>query len=113
MFGGDTKLVENIRPLLEIMGNKIYHLGPFGTGMSAKVSNNFVVACSVLSVRHVMDEADKIEIPKEKILAVLNSSSEKIGFPKIWTVLIMQEKVTMLKIRLEFLKKMYVVLSIR
>jgi len=50
MVGGDPEVVEKIKPLLEIMGKKIVHQGPAGSGQHAKMCNQIVVAGTMIGV---------------------------------------------------------------
>ncbi len=54
--GGDGALLEQVRPLLETMGKRIFHVGAAGAGHGAKALNNllygsiFAASCEVLTV---------------------------------------------------------------
>jgi 3-hydroxyisobutyrate dehydrogenase-like beta-hydroxyacid dehydrogenase len=37
--GGDAAILERVRPLLELMGKSIFHMGPSGTGQVTKLAN--------------------------------------------------------------------------
>jgi 2-hydroxy-3-oxopropionate reductase len=37
--GGEAAILERVRPLLELMGKAIFHMGPSGTGQVTKLSN--------------------------------------------------------------------------
>lgn len=80
MVGARSNDFENILPILNILGEKIHHIGEFGSGMSVKVLNNFVASCSVLAVRHVLSEAKNLNISSEQLLKILNCSSGKNWF---------------------------------
>ena len=80
MVGSSSNDFEKILPILNILGEKIYHIGDFGSGMSIKVLNNFVASCSVLAVRHVLSEAKNLNISSEQLLNILNCSSGKNWF---------------------------------
>ena len=80
MVGANSNDFENILPILNILGEKIHHIGEFGSGMSVKVLNNFVASCSVLAVRHVLSEAKNLNISSEQLLNILNCSSGKNWF---------------------------------
>ena len=80
MVGAEKNQYENILPILNILGEKIYHIGKFGSGMSVKVLNNFVASCSVVAVRHVLSEAKYLNISSEQLLEILNCSSGKTWF---------------------------------
>ena len=80
MVGAEKNQYENILPILNILGEKIHHIGKFGSGMSVKVLNNFVASCSVVAVRHVLSEAKYLKISSEQLLEILNCSSGKTWF---------------------------------
>lgn len=50
MVGGDSEIVEKIKPLLEIMGKKIVHQGSAGSGQHAKMCNQIVIAGTMIGV---------------------------------------------------------------
>ncbi len=80
MVGSKVNEFEKILPILNILGDKIYHIGEFGSGMSVKVLNNFVASCSVVAVRHVLSEAENLNITTNQLLKILNSSSGQTWF---------------------------------
>jgi 2-hydroxymethylglutarate dehydrogenase len=47
MVGGETAALEKVRPVLEAMSNKVFHLGGAGCGNVAKLVNNLIgLACN-------------------------------------------------------------------
>jgi 3-hydroxyisobutyrate dehydrogenase-like beta-hydroxyacid dehydrogenase len=50
MVGGDARLLERCRPLLEAMGQKIVHVGPVGQGKVVKMVNQMMAAAHLLMV---------------------------------------------------------------
>ena len=80
MVGSSKEQFEFVLPILNIMGKTIKHIGEFGSGMSVKVLNNFVAACSVLAVRHVLSEAKSLGVTPNQLLEILNCSSGKTWF---------------------------------
>jgi 3-hydroxyisobutyrate dehydrogenase len=50
MVGGRTKAVQSIMPLLECLGKKIVHQGGPGAGQHAKLSNQVVIAGTMIGV---------------------------------------------------------------
>jgi 3-hydroxyisobutyrate dehydrogenase-like beta-hydroxyacid dehydrogenase len=53
MVGGDAAALERARPILRILGNRIYHLGPVGSGNVAKIANQIVYLSYVASFTEV------------------------------------------------------------
>ena len=80
MVGSKVNEFKKILPILNILGDKIYHIGEFGSGMSVKVLNNFVASCSVVAVRHVLSEANNLNITTDQLLKILNNSSGQTWF---------------------------------
>lgn len=48
MVGGQADIVEYIRPYLQAMGKKIFHVGPLGSGLSMKIVNNMLSITSLV-----------------------------------------------------------------
>ena len=80
MVGCEVKLFQYIDPLLRLMGTQINHIGNFGSGMMVKVLNNFIAASSVVSVRHVMHQAQKFDLDIEKLFKTIDTSSGQTWF---------------------------------
>ena len=80
MVGSDKKLFVYIAPLLGLMGKQINHTGNYGAGMMVKVLNNFITASSVVSVRHVLNQAQKFELDIEALFKSIDASSGQTWF---------------------------------
>ncbi len=50
MVGGETEVVEAVRPLLECMGKTIVHQGPAGAGQHTKMVNQVLIATNMIGV---------------------------------------------------------------
>jgi 3-hydroxyisobutyrate dehydrogenase-like beta-hydroxyacid dehydrogenase len=59
MVGGDKELVERCRPVFETSAKSIFHLGPLGAGMTAKLAHQVIVCLNVLAAREGMALAAK------------------------------------------------------
>jgi len=72
MVGGETAVLERVRPVLDALARELHHVGPLGSGYIVKLVNNvmsmgnMVVAAEamVLGVRAGMDPARLFEILK-------------------------------------------------
>ena len=80
MVGCEKKLFVYIAPLLGLMGNQINRIGNYGAGMMVKVLNNFIAASSVVSVRHVLQQAQKFELDIEALFKTIDTSSGQTWF---------------------------------
>jgi 2-hydroxy-3-oxopropionate reductase len=59
MVGGEASTFEQMRPLLARMGKNITHVGPAGTGQTAKVANQIIVALNIEAVAEALVFAAK------------------------------------------------------
>jgi 3-hydroxyisobutyrate dehydrogenase-like beta-hydroxyacid dehydrogenase len=77
MVGGADETVAAVRPLLEILGNpeKIFHLGPVGSGTTAKICNQILTGCQHVLVAEVMVLGTKAGMDPERLFETLRASS--------------------------------------
>ena len=54
MCGGEAATFERARPVLEAMGQHLYHCGPAGAGATAKLINNLISACTAAAACEAM-----------------------------------------------------------
>jgi 3-hydroxyisobutyrate dehydrogenase-like beta-hydroxyacid dehydrogenase len=54
MVGGEESDVERVRPLLEIMGERIVYAGPLGSGQAVKLINNAVAAANAATLAQAL-----------------------------------------------------------
>jgi 2-hydroxy-3-oxopropionate reductase len=59
MAGGKTKVFERVKPLFELMGKNIVHIGDNGAGQVAKACNQIVVAVTIEAVAEALTFARK------------------------------------------------------
>ena len=75
MVGGEEKDYEECRPILEAMGQNVYHLGKIGAGHTVKALNNLCSACSMVITSEALIVAKKLGLTPEKVIDAINSSS--------------------------------------
>ena len=80
MVGCEKIFFNYIEPLLGLMGTRINHIGNYGSGMMVKVLNNFIAASSVVSVRHVLHQAQKFELDIDALFQTIDTSSGQTWF---------------------------------
>jgi 2-hydroxy-3-oxopropionate reductase len=59
MVGGKTRVFERVKPLFELMGKNIVHVGDNGAGQVAKACNQIVVAVTIEAVAEALTFARK------------------------------------------------------
>ena len=72
MVGGDKEDFERARPLFEVMGGTVTHVGPSGTGQLVKAANQIVVALVIEAVSEALVLGSRGGVDPEKILEVLS-----------------------------------------
>ena len=72
MVGGSEEDFESSKPLLEVMGNTVTHVGPSGSGQVVKAANQIVVALTIEAVSEALVLGSKGGVSPEKILDVLS-----------------------------------------
>lgn len=77
MAGGEAQAVERARPLLSVMGSRIYATGPLGSGQAMKSLNNFVSAVGLVATCEAVNIGRRFGLEPEVIAEVLNGSTGK------------------------------------
>jgi 2-hydroxy-3-oxopropionate reductase len=72
MVGGEEEDFERARPLFEVMGKTITHVGPSGTGQVVKACNQVVVALTIEAVSEALVLGSKAGVEPEKVIEVLS-----------------------------------------
>jgi 3-hydroxyisobutyrate dehydrogenase len=75
MWGGEIKVFERVRPVIEAFGKKIVHAGPVGSGDAIKAINNALLAVHILSAAEGLAVLVKAGVDPTVALDVINSSS--------------------------------------
>lgn len=81
MVGGSKQAFEKASPVLDIMGGRLVHCGEGGSGQSAKICNNMLLAISMIGACEAFALAEKIGLSAEAAFDVISTSS---GF--CWSV---------------------------
>ncbi|MEL7164207.1 MAG: NAD(P)-binding domain-containing protein [Pseudomonadota bacterium] len=75
MLGGAEQDIADATPLLSLMGTNLFHMGPYGAGMQAKVLNNLLAASHTAMTRLVLDWAQTAGIDPKRLLPLIAASS--------------------------------------
>jgi 3-hydroxyisobutyrate dehydrogenase-like beta-hydroxyacid dehydrogenase len=74
MVGGDADVFERVRPVLEAIGPKVFHLGSNGSAVTMKIATNLSLAVQMLAFSEGVLLAEKSGIPRELAVEVLLAS---------------------------------------
>lgn len=75
MFGGSADLLEQVRPVLNTMGNAIQHTGDVGSAHAMKALNNLVSAGGFLIGIEALLIGKRFGLDPDKMVDVLNAST--------------------------------------
>lgn len=75
MVGGDSEAVERVRPLLEVMGKTIVHLGPAGAGQHTKMVNQILIATGMIGISEALLYAYKSGLDLESTLEAVSGGA--------------------------------------
>ena len=75
MVGGEISSVSRARPLLDIMGKRVFHLGPIGAGHVMKSMNNLVTALTFMATTEALTVGKHLGLDPNVMTDVLNVST--------------------------------------
>ena len=73
MCAGDEAAFEQVKPVLEVLGENVFHLGPLGSGHSIKLINNFFAMTTACAMSEAFAMADTAGIEREKLYNVMSA----------------------------------------
>ena len=71
MAGGKQNVFERARPVFEVLGKRLTHVGPAGAGQVVKACNQVVTAVNLLAVCEALTLAEKNGIDQQTMIHVL------------------------------------------
>ena len=77
MVGGAAGDLADCRPVLDVLGKEVTHVGDLGAGHAVKALNNLLSATSLLASSEVLATAIEFGLDPEVVLDVVNHSSGK------------------------------------
>ena len=75
LVGGEATDLERARPLLEVIGGRITHLGPLAAGQQAKAVNQVLVAGSYGAVAEALALGQRLGLPMEQLVEALQDGA--------------------------------------
>lgn len=57
--GDDEETIDNAAPIFDVVGSKVTHLGPVGSGQVAKICNQIIVGCNLMLIAEMIATARK------------------------------------------------------
>jgi 2-hydroxy-3-oxopropionate reductase len=81
MVGGAAEALEKVRPIFNVMGKTITHVGDPGSGQIAKAANQIMVAAQMVAMAELLIFAQKAGADPEKVVDAI-----KAGAAQCWTL---------------------------
>jgi 3-hydroxyisobutyrate dehydrogenase len=75
LVGGPTEVLARVRPVLDVLGSAVIHVGPVGCGHLAKAANNSLLATSMWAAAEALGIMQAHGITTEVALDAINASS--------------------------------------
>lgn len=90
MVGGSSEDAQKVTPYLNHLGKKVKYLGQNGKGLSAKLSINYFLSMLYEGLAETVLLSEKLGVPREDLLELLNESASGSGATKVKTPLLIQ-----------------------
>ena len=87
MVGGPAKALEIVRPVFNVMGKTITHVGEAGAGQIAKAANQIMVAAQMVAMAELLVFAQKAGADSQKVIQAIKS-----GAAQCWTLDVKPER---------------------
>ncbi|MGR3803302.1 NAD(P)-dependent oxidoreductase [Marinibacterium profundimaris] len=79
MASGDQAAYDRVKPVLEDLGENVFHLGPLGSGHTIKLINNFFAMTTANAMAEAFAMADAAGIPRQGLYDVMSAGPLKSG----------------------------------
>jgi 3-hydroxyisobutyrate dehydrogenase len=75
MFGGTAEQLERCRPVLEALGDNVFHVGKVGAGHAIKALNNLLSATALAAASEAIEVGRRYGLDPNTMLDVINHST--------------------------------------
>ena len=73
MVGGEAALFGRVRPLFELMGRNVFHLGAVGAGQTAKLCQNLILVSTLSGVMESVALGRAVGVEPQRLLEVMDT----------------------------------------
>lgn len=71
MAGGETDIIDGLRPILAVLSQRVTHMGPTGAGQVSKICNQLIVAANAVLIAEAVALAEKSGVNAAKLAPAL------------------------------------------
>ena len=75
LVGGDASALNQVRPVLEVIGGTVHHFGAVGRGQQVKAVNQVLVAGSYAAVAEAMALGQRLQLPMQQVVEALKGGA--------------------------------------
>jgi 2-hydroxy-3-oxopropionate reductase len=75
MVGGPIEAFEACRPIFDAIGKQVFHVGPLGAGMAAKLCNNLMVMVNLQAVVEALRIAGAAGLESERMIEIASAGT--------------------------------------
>ena len=75
LVGGDTAAVQQVQPVLKVIGGTVHHFGAVGRGQQVKAVNQVLVAGSYAAVAEAMALGQRLQLPMQQVVEALKGGA--------------------------------------
>lgn len=79
MAAGDKDAYDRVKPVLDDLGENVFHLGPVGSGHTIKLINNFFAMTCANAMSEAFAMADVAGVPRQGLYDVLSAGPNHSG----------------------------------
>ncbi|WP_404982819.1 NAD(P)-dependent oxidoreductase [Cobetia marina] len=83
VIGAEEEVLARAMPVLEAMSGSRVHVGGCGAGNVAKIANNMLAACHLISTAEAVSMAARAGVSPEKLLEGVNAGSGRSGASQV------------------------------
>ncbi len=84
MVGGESDVLQRVRPLLDCEGSQVVHVGPAGAGAATKLANQLMMLSALAGAHEALDLATAHGVEPEKVFEVVASSTGDSWVARNW-----------------------------
>ena len=75
LVGGDAAALQQVQPVLEVIGGTVHHFGAVGRGQQVKAVNQVLVAGSYAAVAEAMALGQRLQLPMQQVVEALKGGA--------------------------------------
>ena len=75
LVGGDAAALQQVQPVLDVIGGTVHHFGAVGRGQQVKAVNQVLVAGSYAAVAEAMALGQRLQLPMQQVVEALKGGA--------------------------------------